>query len=103
MRMLLRISIPVVKGNQAIADGTLPQVLQRVLGSIKPEAAYFGTREGRRGAFIVFDLPDPSQIPVIAEPLFQELDAELEFSPVMNLEDLTKGLAAAGQGGQGAR
>lgn len=101
MRTLLTISIPVVRGNKAIVDGTLARVLQNVLGSLHPEAAYWATREGKRGGFVVFDLTDPSQIPAIAEPLFQELDAEIEFSPVMNQEDLTKGLTAAGQAAQG--
>jgi hypothetical protein len=35
--------------------------------------------------------------------LFQELDAAVEFVPVMNMDDLMKGLAAAGQAAQGAR
>lgn len=103
MRTLLKFSIPVAKGNQANADGTLPRVLQSVLTTINPEAAYFFTLEGKRGGFIVFDLTDSSEIPAIAEPLFQELDAEVEFYPVMNQEDLTKGLTAAGQAGQGSR
>ena len=98
MRTLLRISVPVVRGNQTIVDGTLPRVLQSVLGKLQPEAAYFYTIAGKRGGIVVFDLADPSQIPAIAEPLFQELDAEVEFTPVMTQEDLTKGLAAAGQG-----
>jgi hypothetical protein len=30
---------------------------------------------------------------VIAEPLFQELQSKVEFIPVMNQEDLQRGLA----------
>jgi len=37
-------------------------------------------------------LADPSQIPQIAERLFQALDATVEFVPVMNPDDLRKGL-----------
>jgi hypothetical protein len=103
MRMMLKVSIPVAKGNQAVADGTLARVLQSVLGAIKPEAAYSFVVDGKRGGIYVFDLTDPSQIPTIAEPLFQELDAAVEFIPVMNTDDLMKGLAAAGQAAQGAR
>lgn len=101
MRMLLTLSIPVAKGNAAITDGTLARVLESALGTIKPEAAYFGTTAGKRGGFIVFDLTDPSQIPAIAEPFFQELEAEVTFAPVMSVEDLQKGLASAGQAGRG--
>ncbi len=101
MRMLLTLSLPVAKGNAAIADGTLARVIENAMGKIKPEAAYFGTTGGKRGGFIVFDLTDPSQIPAIAEPFFQELEAEVTFAPVMSVEDLQKGLAAAGQAGRG--
>jgi hypothetical protein len=41
---------------------------------------------------MVFDLKDPSEIPAIAEPFFLNLNAKVEFSPVMNAEDLKKGL-----------
>jgi hypothetical protein len=32
------------------------------------------------------------QIPALAEPLFQEWGANVEFHPVMTLEDLKKGV-----------
>jgi hypothetical protein len=94
MRTLLKISIPVEQGNKTIIDGTLPQILQNVLGRIQPEAAYFMTMNGKRTGLIVFDLADPSQIPAIGEPLFQGLNAEIEFAPVMNQQDLMKGLSS---------
>ncbi|HVX30635.1 MAG TPA: hypothetical protein VHA53_09170 [Nitrolancea sp.] len=99
MRTLLKISIPVERGNNTIADGTLPQILQTVLGRLRPEAAYFLTMDGKRTGLVVFDLTDSSQLPVIAEPLFQGLNAEIEFAPVMNQEDLTKGLSTLEQMG----
>jgi hypothetical protein len=37
-------------------------------------------------------MKDSSQIPPIAEPLFAALGAEIELVPVMNAEDLRKGL-----------
>jgi len=40
----------------------------------------------------VFDLEDPSQIPSIVEPMFSKLNATVEMFPVMNREDLQKGL-----------
>ena len=101
MRMLLTVSIPVAKGNAAITDGSLARVLEAAMGKLKPEAAYFATIAGKRGGFMVFDLTDLSQIPAIAEPFFQELEAEVTFAPVMTAEDLQKGLASAGQAGRG--
>ncbi len=42
---------------------------------------------------IFFDLAEPSQIVEFAEILFTNLNAEVEFVPVMNADDLIKGLA----------
>jgi hypothetical protein len=64
---------------------------------IKPEAAYFGTENGKHTGYIFFDLNDPAQIPVIAEPLFQRLESTVEFIPVMNADDLQRGLANIAQ------
>lgn len=46
---------------------------------------------------MVFDLQDSSDLVTINEPLFMELGALLEVQPVMNSEDLQKGLAALQQ------
>jgi hypothetical protein len=100
MRILLKVSIPVAKGNAAIADGSLPQIMQTALGALKPEAAYFGAMNGRRTGLFFFDLADPSQIPVVAEPFFMGLEAELEFFPMMDAADLQKGLGALGSAAQ---
>jgi hypothetical protein len=43
----------------------------------------------------LFDLKDTSQLPSIAEPLYNELDAQVDLLPVMNQEELKKGLEAA--------
>ena len=39
-----------------------------------------------------FDLADPSQIVEVVEPLFLNLNAATELVPVMNVDDLRKGL-----------
>jgi hypothetical protein len=50
---------------------------------------------GHRTAHIFFDLADPSQIAVIAEPLFQDVSTTVEFIPVMTTVELRRGLAQA--------
>lgn len=96
MRMMLRFSLPVEKGNQTFKDGSLAKTIQSIMSELKPEAAYFGTiADGNRGGMIFFDLSEPSQIIEIAEPLFLNLNATVEFVPVMNADDLQKGLAKA--------
>ena len=70
--------------------------MQQAAERWKPEAMYFTTFDGKRTAFIIFDMPDSSSIPPFAEPFFMELNAEVQISPVMNGEDLQKGLSALG-------
>ncbi len=95
MRMLLKVQVPVGKGNQALKDGTLQQTFESTLERLKPEAAYFTLMDGKRTALIVFDLAEQSQLPSIGEPLFTNLEAGIDLTPVMTAEDLQKGLQAA--------
>ncbi|HTW02408.1 MAG TPA: hypothetical protein VMF87_19045 [Streptosporangiaceae bacterium] len=96
MRVMAKITIPVEAGNQAIKDGTIGAMMQRAAERWKPEAMYFTTFDGRRTAFMVFDLPDASGIPSLAEPFFQGLNADVELAPAMNGDDLQKGLSQLG-------
>jgi len=98
MRMLLKFQVPVETGTRTVTDGTLQKVTQSTMDRLKPEAAYFFAQEGPRGGFMVFDMTDVSQIPVIAEPLFMGLNARVEFVPVMNAEDLRKALQQVAKG-----
>jgi hypothetical protein len=92
MRTLLKFWVPVEKGNAAYKDGSLAATVQALVARLEPEAAYFMPDNGRRCGFMVFDMKDPSQIPQIAEDLFTRLHAEIAFTPVMDLEDLKRGL-----------
>jgi hypothetical protein len=92
MRTLLRVFFDAEAGNKAINNGKLPQVIKKTLETLQPEAAYFLPSNGERSFLMVFDLKDPSQIAVISEPFFNELNAKVELTPVMNAEDLQKGL-----------
>ncbi|MET9553048.1 hypothetical protein [Streptomyces sp. NPDC006645] len=94
MRVLLTVRMDTAKANKAITDRTLPATMKSVFDRIKPEAAYFGSEEGLRTAYIVFDLKDASDIPSVAEPFFQDLDAKVTFAPVMNFDDVQAGLQA---------
>jgi len=89
MRMLMQMTIPVEAGNQAARTGAFGSPFQKLLESLKPEAAYFTAgASGERGGFIVFDLKDTSQIPAVAEPFFLAYNARVTFFPVMNAADL---------------
>ena len=93
MRMMMKVTMDTEASNRAIADGAMPGMLDQMISELQPEAAYFGPEHGMRTAFIVFDLQDPSQLPPVSEPLFQTAKAKVEMFPVMNREDLKKGLA----------
>jgi hypothetical protein len=93
MRTMLTIRVPVQAGNRAIKDGTLAKTMEAMGQRLKPEASYFYPIGGQRAAMFVFDMKDPSEIPQIAEVLFSSLEAEVTFSPVMNQDDLQRGLA----------
>ena len=93
MRMLLKFDMSIEAGNEAVRSGKIAELNQSLMERIQPEAAYFGTENGKRTSYVFFDLKDPSQIPTIAEPLFQNLGAHVEFIPVMNGDDLQKALA----------
>jgi len=88
----MTVQIDTEKGNKAIKDNTLGKILTAALGPVKPEAAYFGSLDGLRTGFVVFDLKEPSDIPSVAEPFFQQLGAKLTFTPVMNMEDVQAGV-----------
>ncbi len=92
MRMMLRWTVPVEKGNETIRDGSLARTIQTLLEELEPEAAYFWPENGERAGMIVFDMADTTQIPQIAEPLFMNVNAAVEFLPVMNANDLKEAL-----------
>jgi len=64
--------------------------MKKILDDIKPEAAYFGEREGKRGGILIVNLNSPSEVPKFAEPWFLTFNAEVEFRVVMTPEDLAK-------------
>jgi hypothetical protein len=96
MRVMAKISLPTEGANQAIREGRLGSVMQRAAQRWKPEAMYFTTFDGRRTAYMVFDMPDPSDMPPFAEPFFMELNADVQLAPAMNGADLEKGLSQIG-------
>ena len=90
MRMLVDVEIPVEPFNTLVKNGTAGQIMQKILEELKPEAAYFTARNGKRGGTIVLDVSDPSKMPAIAEPFFLYYNASLSFYPCMTPADLAK-------------
>lgn len=99
MRMLLNIRIPNEPFNAFVRDGTIGTMITRILEETRPEAAYFTEQDGARGAILVVNLDEPSQIPAVAEPWFLLFDADCELRVAMLPDDLSK----AGLGDLGSK
>ena len=98
MRMLLNVRIPHEQFNAAVKDGTVGKKISKILEDAKPEAVYFTEQHGHRGAFMVVDVKEPSQIPAFAEPWFLTFNADVEFRIAMTPDDLKRaGLGAFGE------
>jgi hypothetical protein len=92
MRMMMTVQFDTEASNRAIKDGSLPKLMDAALEQLHPESAYFTTHDGARTAFIVIDLQNTSDMPPIAEPFFMGLQAKIDWTPVMNREELKDGL-----------
>ncbi len=88
MRLMLQFTIPVEKGNEAEADGSLAQAIKALVERVKPEAAYFHLQDGKRAGTIFFEEADQGQMAVINEPLFAKLNASIEIQPAVSMEEL---------------
>ena len=93
VRFMITCRIPVEKGNELVKNGTLGPTVQSIMEDLEPEAAYFVDVDGARGAHIVVEVEEASQIPPSVEPLMLALGAEIEVHCVMVLEDLGKASA----------
>ncbi|MBA2417611.1 MAG: hypothetical protein H0V59_01505 [Nocardioidaceae bacterium] len=94
MRMMLKAQMDTAAATKAIQEGRMPTIMQTMMEKLQPEAAYFGPDGGQRTAFIIFQMDDPSQLPAISEPLFSQFNARVEIFPVMDRDDLERGLSA---------
>jgi hypothetical protein len=88
--MLIHAKFPHEPFNTLVRSGKAGEVIQKVLADIKPEAVYFTEYGGRRGSIFIVDISDASRIPSIAEPLFLNFNADVEFHPVMLPDELAR-------------
>src|SRR5258706_9306056 len=94
MRMMLKFSLDVEAANLAIADGSIGKIFAKIFDKCHPDAAFFLTEGGRRTGHVYFDMKAAEDVPQLAEPLFQGMNATVDFIPVMTPAELEKGLAA---------
>jgi hypothetical protein len=98
MRMLMHTKFPIEPFNTLVRKGTIGATIQKIMEAIKPEAAYFTEFDGKRGCILIVDVADPTKVPVLAEPFFMQLNAEVTFHIVMSPDELGRaGLDAIGK------
>ncbi len=95
MKFLMKMEMDGEAGNKALRDPKFGEKITGLLKEMKAEAAYFTTMKGNRGAYIVINMDDPSQMVAMAEPFFFGFKAKVKFIPVMIPQDLAKGMPAA--------
>ncbi len=88
MRFMMHIVLPVEKFNEALRNGSAAKTMATILEQTKPEAAYFTSKDGKRGGYLVVDIDNVAKIPALAEPWFLNFNATVEFMPVMLPQDL---------------
>jgi hypothetical protein len=88
MRMLLHAKIPHKEFNAAIRDGSAEKKMKQILEETKAEAVYFTEYDGERGAILIININDPSEVPKFAEPWFLSFNADVEFHIAMTPEEL---------------
>lgn len=98
MKMLLTVEFPLEPFNSLVKGGKISAVIGSILETIKPEMTYFTEQNGKRGALLVVNVNQPSDVPFYAEPFFLKLDAVCKFRILMSPDDLQKaGLDAIGK------
>jgi hypothetical protein len=93
MRVIITAMIPTTAGNKMVKDPNFLKTVEDYTKKFNCEAAYFTEMDGMRTMVFALDLASPDMIPAIAEPLFQEYDANVEIHPAMNLDDLKKAIS----------
>ncbi|MEM7397740.1 MAG: DUF3303 family protein [Pseudomonadota bacterium] len=94
MRLMMRFSIPVERGNEAFQDGSLREAIEALVRETNPEAAYFLVEGGERSGYIFFEADDAAILPKLNEPMFAALDAAIDVVPALTLDDLKRGWSA---------
>lgn len=90
MKMLLTVEIPHEPFNSLVKSGKAGETIGHILETIKPEAAYFTEQDGTRGAILVINVQNPSDVPSFSEPFFLNFEANCKFRILMSPEDLQK-------------
>lgn len=65
MKLMLKFSIPVEKGNMAAADGSMTEALNKLKNDVHAEAVYLFLDHGKRSGIVIFDESDSARMPAM--------------------------------------
>jgi hypothetical protein len=88
--MILNVTFPHEPFNAAVRKGTAGETIGKILEATKPEAVYFTEQDGHRGAVLIVNVENPSQVPALAEPWFLHFSADCNFRIAMSVDDLQR-------------
>lgn len=88
MKMLLRVVMPLEPFNSMVKKGTVGKNLEKIMGDLKPEAAYFTLTDGQRTLLMAININKPSDYVKYAEPFFLQFDAECSYDIVLTPDEL---------------
>lgn len=88
MKFIVEVAFPSEPFSSYVRQGTAGEKVGEVLGAIKPEVMYFTDNGSGRGALMIVDLDNASQVPHVTEPLMLNFDASVHYRIAMSPEDL---------------
>lgn len=97
MRFMVEFAIPTSFGNEIVRSGRIEKVFKGLIEDFKPEAMYFYPADGVRGGCFFIQSDNPALGVAVGERLWFGLQAHVTVKPVMNGEELGKGLAEIGR------
>jgi Domain of unknown function (DUF3303) len=86
VHFIVKATLPVDAGNRLI-KGNMQATFDKVLADVRPEHVYFSVADGQRTIFMIVDLPNPTDMVRVGEPLWLALEADVEVFPAMTSEE----------------
>ena len=88
MKYLLKVTLDTETASTAIRDGSIMEKMQRILGELKPEAAYFVSENGGRTCYFVVNADDVTSLQILSEPWWLLFKADVSILPAFTLQDM---------------
>ncbi len=88
MKYLVKVTLDTESANATIRDGSMMEKMQKILGEIKPEAAYFVAENGSRTQYLVVNADDVTSLQTLTEPWWLLFNADVSIFPAFTLQDM---------------